>query len=183
LLPGSRKQEIERCLPPMLETAKLLPTHQFVIAGMKHTQPWLGRHSLPGNVKAVFDKTYDLLAHSDAALVTSGTATLEAALLNVPQVCAYRTSPLTYFIARQLVKVPFISLVNLVAGKRVIPELIQSDMQPSTLFAWLQDILPGGPKRDAMLADYTSVREALKGSGASQRAAQVVVDFVGASKP
>ena len=183
LLPGSRLQEINRCLPPMLECAALMPTYQFVIAGMKHTRPWIEKFGLQGNVKAVFDQTYDLLSHSDAALVTSGTATLEAALLNVPQVCAYRTSPITYLVAKQVVKVPYISLVNLVAGKPVIPELIQNDMQPQRLAEWLHYLLPGGAKRDAMLADYAAVRELLKGSGASQRAAKVTVDFVGVANP
>ena len=180
LLPGSRKQEIEQCLPPMLETAAQFPTLQFVVAGMEHTRPWLHRFQNLGNVKTIFNQTYDLLAHSDAALVTSGTATLEAALLNVPQVCAYRTSSLTYWIGKRLVKVPYISLVNLIAEKPVVSELIQADMNTANLSAALRDILPGGARRETMLRDYEDVRNKLRGSGASDRAAKVITEFVGA---
>ena len=133
----------------MLEFTKAFPELQFVIAGMNHTKPFLETHALPPNVKIVCEQTYDLLGHSSAAIVTSGTATLETALLNVPQICAYKTSALTYSIAKRVVNVPYISLVNLVAGKVVIPELIQNEMTPQNLSANLRRILPGGDAREA----------------------------------
>lgn len=178
LLPGSRKQEIAQCLPSMLASTKSFTDVQFVIAGMKHTRSFIESHALPANVKVVYDQTYDLLGHSTAAVVTSGTATLETALLNVPQVCAYRTSSLTYNIAKRVVKVPFISLVNLVANKKVIEELIQHDMTPQNISNTLKNLLPGGAKRAQMLTDYQTVRDALQTEGASLKAAQVIVEML-----
>ena len=178
VLPGSRKQEIAHCLPPMLACAKTFPDLQFVLAGMKHTNAFIENHALPANVKTVYDQTYDLLGHSTAALVTSGTATLETCLLNVPQVCAYRTSPLTYIIAKNLVNVKYISLVNLVADKPVIPELIQRNMTPQKLAIQLQRILPGGEAREAMLSCYNDVRATLHQRGASTNAAREILDLV-----
>lgn len=174
LLPGSRKQEIAHCLPPMLKSAKSFPDLQFVIAGMNHTKSFIEAHILPANVKIVYEQTYDLLAHSTAAIVTSGTATLETALLNVPQICAYKTSSLTYTIAKRVVKIPYISLVNLIADKPVIMELIQYEMTPLKLAGELREILPGGTRREKMLNDYEAVRRVLQKEGASLRAAQAV---------
>lgn len=142
LLPGSRKQEIKKMLPVMLEVCKHFSQYQFVIAGAPSIDLEFYRSlSTDFSIPISKDKTYDVLLGAKAALITSGTATLEAAILKVPQVVCYKTSFLSYFLARLLVKVKFISLVNLIADKNVITELIQNDCNKNRLIFELKAVL------------------------------------------
>lgn len=183
LLPGSRVQEIRAMLPVMAQMAGAFPDYQFVVAATP-VQPARLYDTILGNseVKRVTDCTYDLLSVSHAALVTSGTATLETALIGVPQVVCYKGSPLSYFIGRMVVKVPFISLVNLIASREVVRELIQGAMNPQTLAQELRRIL-SGPTREKMLADYAEIRHLLGDGGASRRAAEAIVSRLRAQHP
>jgi lipid-A-disaccharide synthase len=172
LLPGSRKQEIKRMLPVMLEVSRRFPEYRFVVAGApsqdaQFYQPFLAGYP---NVQLWENRTYALLAQSHAAMVTSGTATLETALFNVPEVVCYKGGAVSYMIARRLVKVKYISLVNLVMDSPVVAELIQRDMNPDRLEAELRKILQG-PDRDTMLHHLKDLQAALGGPGASARIA------------
>jgi lipid-A-disaccharide synthase len=176
LLPGSRKQEIKTKLPLMLQMVNHFSNYQFVVAGAPGMEASFYKRFLGNsNVSLVFGQTYQLLAHAQAALVTSGTATLETALFNVPQVVCYKANPISYFIARRLVKVKFISLVNLIVNNELVKELIQHELDPEKLKAELNAILHG-PKRAGMLAGYSELREKLGGPGASERAAMQILD-------
>lgn len=177
LLPGSRKQEINRILKEMLTVVPNFPQYQFVIAGapsLEFTQyaPYLQN----SGVQLVTGKTYSLLQHSHAALVTSGTATLETALLRIPQVVCYKAGAISYLIARMLITLKYISLVNLIMDLEVVPELIQHDLNKKNIRVALGAILEG-PKREAQLHAYSILREKLGGPGASLKAAQLIVNF------
>jgi lipid-A-disaccharide synthase len=182
LLPGSRRQEIGRMLPVMLEAARLVPGgHHFVVAGAPSIEPAFYETYMQGcpvSVSIIFGQTYSLLREAQAAAVTSGTATLETALLGAPQVVCYRGGALSYQIARRLVRVPFISLVNLIAGREVVRELIQDALTPDALAGALRPLLSPTPQRRQMLEDYTVLREKLGGAGASRRAGRELVDRV-----
>lgn len=178
LLPGSRKQEIKRILPVMLQVVSRFPNYRFVIAGApgmseEFYQPWLSPQ-----VEVVFAQTYNLLQNSTAAVVCSGTATLETALFNVPQVCGYVANPVSYAIARMLVKIKYISLVNLCLDKPAITELIQGDFNPDKITAELQAVLPGGSREQNLLNDYETLRKNLQGHGASQRGAAAIMELI-----
>ncbi|MCB9263019.1 MAG: lipid-A-disaccharide synthase [Flavobacteriales bacterium] len=140
LLPGSREQEIKKMLPPMLEVASMRPNLNFVIAANDYT---IEKHlpKLPQNVKIEFGKTFETLMQSQVALVTSGTANLETALLNVPQIVCYKANKLSYAIGKRVVKIKYISPVNLILDKAVIKELIQNDLNAINLAAELDSIL------------------------------------------
>jgi len=173
LLPGSRKQEISRMLPVMASVAKKQPGFEFIIAGA----PSLSEefyHGIAGkNLKIIFGQTYDLLRNSRAALVTSGTATLETALLGVPQVVCYKGSAISFAIARRIVDVKYISLVNLIMDKQVVTELIQSAFNAEDLENELLKILEEN-NRSGIKADYQLLKEKLGGPGASERAAKAI---------
>ncbi len=175
LLPGSREQEIKRMLPVMAAIARQFPGHQFVIAGLSY----LGKafyHSSMGsetNLNIVMNDTYALLAHAKAALVTSGTATLETALHNVPQVVCYKGGLLSYHIGRMLIKVPYISLVNLICGKKVVEELIQEHFNEKELQQQL-NLLLDETHRNTMLQQYAELKNLLGGSGASEKTARLM---------
>lgn len=183
LLPGSRKQEIERMLEVMLAVVPQFPSYQWVVAGAPAQNPeyydqLLQRLGSPGAaVKVVHGKTYALLSHAKAALVTSGTATLETALLNVPQVVLYRGSALSYWLAKRLVKIDYISLVNLIAKRPVVEELIQQDCHPEKITRALKQVLDD-THAHLMQTDYALLREKLGGEGASERAARAIVEYV-----
>jgi lipid-A-disaccharide synthase len=151
--------------------------YQFVIAAMQLTKEWISKQPLPENVKIVFDATYDLLHHAEAALVTSGTATLETALLNVPQICCYKTSGITYTVGKMLVNIQYISLVNLILEKEAIKELIQNYFSQQNLKSELQKILIGGDKRETIIKDYNSLKNILSTAGALKKAAELIVEF------
>ncbi len=175
ILPGSRKQEIRVKLPIMLSVAKDFPEYQFVVAGAPSQEESFYREIAGKNLKIVFGKTYDLLRSAEAALVTSGTATLETALLDTPEVVCYKGSRISYEIGKRVVKyIDYISLVNLIMNREVVKELIQNKLNTKNLKSELSKIL-NEPKRSEILNDYKELRENLGGSGASQRTAELIV--------
>jgi len=179
LLPGSRKQEIAKKLPVMLGIREQFPDHTFVIAGAPGMDP-VYYQSIIGNIETpiVYNQTYNVLSHAEAALVTSGTATLETALLEVPEVVCYLGSKFSYEIGKRLVKVEFISLVNLIMGKMIVKELIQHDLTTQNLAKELDKLLNDSLYRTEMKANYKILKEKLGGVGASRRAAKEIWDFL-----
>jgi len=182
LLAGSRKQEIKDNLAKMVRAASSFKDYKLVIAGAPNIDEDYYRKYIPEgiSVEIVFGKTYDVLRHSTAALVTSGTATLETAILRVPQVVCYYTAcgKFISFLRKHLLKVPYISLVNLVANKEVVTELVAHLMNEDNVRKELADILPGGSKRQKMLDDYEEMNRILGGAGASERAAKAMIDIL-----
>lgn len=179
LLAGSRRNEVRNNLPLMAQLAQRMSDCQFVLAGVPWLEKSLYDEILAGSdIKCLFDKTYEIVRYADAAVVTSGTATLETALIGTPQVVCYRTDSLTVGLARRFVKIPYISLVNLVTGRRVVTELIQNDMNPQTAEEELRAILPDGAGREAMLEGYRSLKETIGGGGASERFAARMVELL-----
>lgn len=176
VLPGSRTQEIKVKLPLMLSVEKDFPDYQFVVAGAP-SQPIANYKAIAGeNLKIVENQTYDLLRMSHAALVTSGTATLETALLKVPEVVCYKGNALSYEIGKRVVKnIQFISLVNLIMDREVVKELIQYDLTYENIKHELHLIL-NTPKRDQILNDYDALYHKLGGVGASKRTATLIVN-------
>lgn len=175
LLPGSRKQEVEKKLEVMLSVRPHFPNHQFVIAGAPSLPREFYEKYVDENVSFVSNKTYDLLRCSTAALVTSGTATLETALLNVPEVVCYKSSAVSYEIGKRLVKnIKYISLVNLIMDREVVKELIQNDLNTDNLVKELHRILR--EDRERILRDYDQLRQKLGGPGASDNAAEIIVN-------
>jgi lipid-A-disaccharide synthase len=179
LLPGSRRQEIIGMLDLMLTVQPHFPEYQFVIAGVRNLPSELyARFSSRQNVSIVYEATYDLLSVAEAALVTSGTATLETALFNVPEVVCYRTSGFSYALAKRLIRVPFISLVNLIMEKEVVKELIQDDLNEKQLVRELANILPHRAGRDIQLNDYATLHQRVGGAGASGRTGNLIVKYL-----
>ena len=178
LLPGSRAMEIRKKLPLMLQMVERFPGYQFVVAGAP-SQPDALYNELIGTTPVMLlrNDTYNLLKQARAAVVTSGTATLETALFGVPQVVCYRGNPVSYFLARQLVKVPFISLVNLIMEREVVKELIQYAFTDAALEAALRALLDDARYRDEMKDAYRELWGKLGGTGASERAAKTVVQL------
>jgi len=177
LLPGSRKQEVEKMLQIMLSVRPYFKEYQFVIAGAPSLPKEFYEKYVDDNVHFVSNKTYDLLRCSKAALVTSGTATLETALLNIPEVVCYRGSKVSYAIAKRLVKnIKYISLVNLIMDREVVKELIQNDLNTNNLVEELKKIL-ATEKRFEVFRDYELLREKLGGKGASENAADVILNM------
>jgi lipid-A-disaccharide synthase len=177
LLAGSRLQEVKKILPEMVSVASSLPDYQFVVAGMEHLPEEIYRDiigTMP--VTVIYSKTYELLSVAEAALVTSGTATLEAALFDVPQIVCYKTSSLTYHLVKAVIKVRFISLVNLIMDREVVRELIQKDLNQMTLYRELQGIISTGHKHDIIRSDYRQLRRILGDIGASARIASDMVN-------
>lgn len=177
LLPGSRKQEVGRMLEVMLKVVDKFPEYQFVI-GCAPSLPEEYYKSLVGNenVQLVFNKTYQLLQVASAALVTSGTATLETALFYVPEVVCYKGNKISYLIAKNLIKVKYISLVNLIMDKPVVKELIQNDLTPENIEAELKLLLTNHKVQRQLLDDYEDLRYKLGNAGASNNAATVIFD-------
>lgn len=177
LLAGSRGQEVRYILPRLVDISQSFPHYQFVVAGAPSLDVSLYQKYLAGSsVKYVYNKTYELMMQATAAVVASGTATLEAALLNVPQVVCYGGSEISYQIAKRLVKVKYVSLVNLIADREVVRELLQHDMTLTNIKAELSAILPDGGKRSDMLKSYAEVRVSLGEVGVSYRVAQNMVN-------
>lgn len=178
ILAGSRRQEIKDNLPSMLEAARHFADYQMVIAAAPSiTESYYKKFLGDSEAKMVKTQTYELLAHSTAALVTSGTATLETALLNVPQVVCYETPvpKLIRFAFKHIIKVRFISLVNLIAGKEIVQEFLADRFSVRNIADELYRILPGQPGRDRMLADYQLVRTQLGNATAPDNAARIMV--------
>lgn len=178
LLAGSRKQEIKDNLSRMIEASRSFPEYQFVIAGAPGIEPEFYRAYMGENAEIVFGQTYDLLSHAAAALVTSGTATLETALFRVPQVVCYYTAAgkLVSFLRRHILKVKYISLVNLIAGQEVVTELVADGMTVRNISAQLARILPGSEGRALMEKGYEILIQTLGEAGASERAASQMLE-------
>lgn len=175
LLPGSRQQEVQKMLPLFLSLIPHFTQYQFVVAGTKNLgsdfyKPWIENASC----QLVMGQTYPLLQAAKAAIVTSGTATLETALFNVPQLVCYKTSKLSYWLAKQWVKLEYISLVNLILEKKVVQELIQQDCHPAALRKALQHILTQGGRQN-ILDQYKNLYQLLDAGGASQKTAEQIV--------
>jgi len=175
LLPGSRKQEIDKMLPLMLAATKDMKDVELIIAQAPNLKaevyaPYLGDHRF----KLVQHKTYDLLKVAKAAIVTSGTATLETALFKVPQVVCYKANPVSYAIAKSLVKVKYISLVNLILNKESVVELIQQDMTVENIKTELNKLLFDAERRETLQRDYEELANLLKQGGASKKAADII---------
>lgn len=178
LLAGSRKQEIKDNLSRMIEASRSFPEYQFVIAGAPGIEPEFYRAYMGENAEIVFGQTYDLLSHATAALVTSGTATLETALFRVPQVVCYYTAAgkLVSFLRRHILKVKYISLVNLIAGQEVVTELVADGMTVRNVRVQLARILPGSEGRALMEKGYEILIQTLGEAGASERAASQMLE-------
>jgi lipid-A-disaccharide synthase len=182
LLPGSRKQEILKKLPVMLEVSRSFPAYQFIVAKAPGANETFYDELVKdySNVSYVSNKTYDLLMQSKAALVTSGTATLETALFGVPEVVCYKGSYLSYQIGKRLVNVKYISLVNLIMDKLVVKELIQNEFTVDAVKKELQDLLANKNKIEQLQNDYAALRQILRqGGNASQKAAASIINFLG----
>ena len=177
LLAGSRRSEIGYNLPFMVELSKEYPPYQFVVAGVS----WLDRsvyapHLEGSDVRWVKDLTYELLSVSEAAVVTSGTATLETALIGTPEMVCYRRDLPSMLIGKMFLKIPYVSLVNLVLEREAVRELLQFQMNMKNATEELTAILPGGSKHDRMLADYAELREKMGSAGASERVGARMVE-------
>jgi len=179
LLPGSRKMEIEHLLPEMIGLYNRFPAHQLVIAGAPNFdislyQRYIGDYP----IKVVFDQTYDLLNNAEAAAVTSGTATLETALLRVPQVVVYKANPITVMIARQLVKIRFISLVNLINDYLSVIELIQKECTTGNIADELGKLISNPEHRASVMENYDTLIEKMGTPGASEKTAKLIVNYM-----
>ena len=177
LLAGSRRGEIRANLPLMALLSKRFPEHQFVVAGVA----WIDRalyeqHMAGSDIRYVCDQTYETLAAAEAAVVTSGTATLETALLGIPEAVVYRTVWWQVWLRPYVLKVPWVSLVNLNLGRECVAELIQSDLSVERAEQELRAIVAGGSKREKMLADFDELRTVIGGPGASDRFAERMVE-------
>ncbi len=186
LLPGSRKQEIVKKLPVMLEVSRLYADYQFVVARAPGQENSFYKNVLKGydNVSSVSGKTYDLLMKASAALVTSGTATLETALFGVPQVVCYKGSRISYEIAKRLITIKYISLVNLIMDKPVVKELIQHQLTISNITAELQLLLYNNERKQQLQEDYAALKQKLAagGNASAKAAAGVYCVAMGAVK-
>ncbi len=179
ILPGSRKQEIANMLTTMLLVAQKNPQYLFVVAGISNLpNEYYSSVNAQNNIKIVYDQTYDLLSHAHSAMVTSGTATLETAIFGVPQVVCYKMSSFTFAIIKRLIKIPYISLVNLVLEKKAVEELIQDNFNEKSLSEELLKISENdnimGEKRAQMLLDCQILKEKLGTSGASEKTAKLM---------
>ena len=183
LLPGSRKQEVKRMLPIMLEVVPQFPDYQFVVAGVSSLDKSLYK-KIMGNKDAflVENQTYELLQNSSAAVVTSGTATLETALFTVPEVVCYKSTGISYLLAKWMIKVKFISLVNLVMDKEVVKELIQCELKKDSIVDELDKLLHNSKRQRQLLEDYDELKDRLGNAGASQNAATIIYDALNPRK-
>ena len=179
LLPGSRQQEINTLLPIMLSVTQRFPAYDFVVAMAPGIEPAFYQEILKPypHIRCVRNQTHSLLLQAKAAIVTSGTATLETALLNVPEVVAYKGSPISYFIAKRLISIPYISLVNLIMNKLVVTELIQDAFTTDQLASALKNILSNSVQQKIQ-DDYQALRAVLHtGENASEKAAAIIQDL------
>ena len=186
MLAGSRKGEISTMMPVLTEfAAKMhaLPQykdHQFIIAGapsrsMEDYQKWLTPEN-SGYVKILFGKTQPIIRHAEAAVVNSGTASLETALFGTPQVVGYITNPITYWVAKKIIKIRFISLGNLIVDRLAFKEYIQNDCNADALVTEIRDLIENQDRRSAMLAEYAEIRSLLGGAGASAAVAKAMIE-------
>ena len=179
LLPGSRVQEVERILPYMVQLAQSLPAYQLIVAGVSELPSELYKSAtdIPGII-VVYDQTYDVLSRAHIAIVTAGTATLEAALFNVPQVVVYKTDRWTYYLARYLLRIRYISLVNILANRQVVPELIQGQLSVSSLLTVVKQLLNLDQEREAQWLGYEQIRSQLGNGDVAQGVAADIVSYL-----
>jgi len=182
LLPGSRKQELKGIIPLMTKVVQKFPDQQFAVAAINTLDlSWYQElKSLP-NVKLIFEDTYNLLLNATAAIVTSGTATLETGLFRVPQIVVYKANPISYFLAMRLIKVPFVSLVNLIAGREVVKEMIQSKATAKNVSEELSRLLHDTPYRNEMVAEYDRIIKVLDTGSASENTATSMLRYLSES--
>lgn len=180
VLPGSRAQEVQQMGSQLLHLIKRYPNNHFLVAGVDNldTKLYSIFEDCP-NVEVVYNQTYDILSVAHVALVTSGTATLETALFNVPQLVCYRTSPITYFIAKNLVNIKYISLVNLIADQSIVPELIQDDFSPQRMQFELSELIGDTPARQQQIDGYKKIRSLLGDRDASAEVANDLLSHLG----
>jgi lipid-A-disaccharide synthase len=182
LLPGSRKQELQRMIPLMASVASKLPNIQFGLATVNNlSEDLYAPMKNLSNVRFISDATYDLLTNAQAAIVTSGTATLETALFRVPQVVVYKTSGFSYRIAKMAIKVPFISLVNLVAEREVVKELIQEDFSEEKTLREITRILEDSNYKESILKGYQKIITTLDTGSVSENTARLMIDYLQSS--
>ena len=179
ILPGSRKQEINAKLPIMLNSVSNFKDYEIVVAGapsldLDFYTPFFKN----SNIKIIHGKTYDILSIAEVAIVTSGTATLETALFEVPEVVCYKASSISYFIAKQLVKIKYISLVNLIMDQEVVKELIQNECNSEAIELEIRTLIKGGEKREEMLKNYKILKSKLGLGGASTKVAQSLLKTI-----
>ena len=183
ILPGSRAQEISHMLEVMLALVPEFPQYKFVLAAVDNVPTeYYQQAQKTKDVTVLTNKAYDLLSIASAAIVTSGTASLETALFNVPQIVCYKTSWVTYLVGKVLIKVPFLSLVNLIAEAQVVPELIQKEYNRQAVSDHLKNIMQDGPGRNQQLAGYRKVKTLLGNKKASQETARLIIDYLKPSK-
>lgn len=175
LLPGSRKQEIQNVLKTLLAVVPNFPQAQFVVAGVGNLpSEYYDPVRSHAQISVVIDDTYQVLSEAQFAIVTSGTATLETALFGVPQVVVYRTSPFSYHIARTLIRVPYISLVNLIMNTEVVPELIQQNFTVNNVVTWSKKLLDESDEQSKQLQDYAKLQEVVGDRPTSQIVAEAI---------
>jgi lipid-A-disaccharide synthase len=178
LLPGSRKQELKGIIPLMASVVTAFPNYQFAVATVNNLDKELYKPLNLPNVKFIIEDTYNLLHFSNAAIVTSGTATLETALFKVPQVVVYKANPVSYWLAKQLIKVPYISLVNLIANREVVKERIQSDANRDSVVAELKSIMEDDGYRNSMISGYEEIIQILDTGSASENTARMIHEYL-----
>ncbi len=186
LVPGSRRGEVSRLFPLMLEAAERISKVRQDVQFVVPLAPSLGPEVLKLDrkssdypvIRVVKGQTYDAIAASDLIIAASGTVTLEAGILTTPMIVTYRLSPITYFLARYLIKVPFASLINLVSGYRLVPELLQWDATPERLSAEALSLLRDSKKREDMIEGLKKIKGLLGGHGAAERAADIAVGLI-----
>ena len=174
LLPGSRSQEINSMLPIFLTLKKHYLNFEFIVAGVKNVNESVYQPASDLDVKVIYNQTYDLLSHSKIAIVTSGTASLECALFNVPQIVCYKTSSISYFIGKSFVNISFISLVNIILKKGIVKELIQNQLTEKNLVNELSNILSDNKISD-ILNEYSKIYSMLSIEGTSKKIAESII--------
>lgn len=180
-LPGSRQQEVQSSLARIIELARKKPAWGILVAAVDNLSPDLYQSlSVFSNIEVVTGQTYEALMSADAAVVTSGTATLETALIGTPQVVCYQANPISYAIGKRLVNLKYISLVNLIADQPVVKELLQTDYTVENVIIELEKLLPGGAERDAMMKKYEEIHQMLGNLNASDEAAQNIIKTISA---
>jgi lipid-A-disaccharide synthase len=179
VMPGSREYEIRENLLTMQAISHNFSEYEFVIAGMsRFSKEFYTKYITASNVSIVFDATYELLSKADAAIVVSGTATLETALFGVPQVIVYKTSPITFYIAKMVVNLNFLGLPNLIMNEQIVPELLQKDMNSKNLNASLHNVLFSSEVRKQIAEKYAALREKLGNVGAAKRTADLIQKYL-----
>jgi lipid-A-disaccharide synthase len=177
-LPGSRRQEISRLLPDMVAVAGNWPDYQFIVAGAPSFDPaYYDQYLKETGIKILFNATYDLLNNAHAAIVASGTANLETALFDVPQIVVYKGNTISITIARALIKIRFISLVNLIMDDAVVKELIQQDCNPQKITEELDLIVNNKTYRNKMLENYKKLHDKMGKPGASEKTAGLIIRY------